>query len=115
MKLFTVEERKKQLEDELIRIVEILKKYYEPEKIILFGSFAEGNIHEWSDIDLLIIKNTTKRPIDRILEICRLVKPSVGVDFFVYTPEEYKNLEEENFSFLKDILKNSKVLYEKGN
>ena len=40
-------------------IIEDLKKY-EPEKIILFGSFARGEIDEYSDIDLVIIKNEKK-------------------------------------------------------
>ena len=44
MKLFTVEQRKKLLEDETSHIIEILKKNYEPEKIILFGSLAGGDI-----------------------------------------------------------------------
>lgn len=45
-KLFTVEQRKKLLEEELSRIVGLLKRDYEPEKIILFGSLAEGDMHE---------------------------------------------------------------------
>jgi predicted nucleotidyltransferase len=37
---------------------------YKPEKVILFGSFAEDDIHEWSDIDMVIIKETSLRPIE---------------------------------------------------
>ncbi len=113
MKIFTVEQRKELLEDELNRTVEILKRDYEPEKVILFGSMVEGEIHEWSDIDLLIVKKTTKRPLDRILEVARLVKPVAGLDLFVYTPEEFEILLKEKFSFLTEILKKGKVLYEK--
>src|SRR4030042_2984056 len=82
MKLFTVEQRKRLLEEELRRIIEVLKRDYDPDKIILFGSLAEGDIHEWSDIDLFIVKKTTKRPIDRILEVSRLIKPKIGIDLF---------------------------------
>lgn len=115
MKLFTVELRKKLLEEELNRIMAILKMSYEPEKVILFGSLAEGKMHEWSDIDLLIIKKTAKRPIDRILEASRLIKPTIGIDLFVYTPEEFDSFIQEKFSFLTDIAKHGKVLYEKRN
>lgn len=115
MKLFTIEQRKKLLEEELSRIVELLKKNYEPEKIILFGSLAEGDIHEWSDIDLLIVKKTTKRPLDRILETSRLIKPTIGIDLFVYTPDEFASLRQEKFSFLTTIARKGKVLYEKRN
>jgi predicted nucleotidyltransferase len=114
MKLFTIAERKNLLEEEIHRIVEIIKKDYEPDRIILFGSLAEGKIHEWSDIDLLIIKRTSKRPIERCLEVCRLIKPKIGIDLFIYTPEEYEILINERFSFLVNILKMGKVLYEKG-
>lgn len=114
MKLFTVEQRKKLLEEELKRIVEILKRDYTTEKIILFGSLADGNVHEWSDIDLLIIKETTNRPIERMQEVCRLINPRVGIDLFIYTPEEFDALIREKISFLIKVTKRGKLLYEKG-
>ncbi|MBI3592562.1 MAG: nucleotidyltransferase domain-containing protein, partial [Nitrospirae bacterium] len=46
MKLFTIEQRKKLLEEEVSRIVEVLKRDYKPERVILFGSLAEGDMHE---------------------------------------------------------------------
>ena len=115
MKLVTVEEREKSLKDELNRIVEIIKNEYDPERIILFGSLAEGKMHEWSDIDLLIIKKTAKRPIERNIELSRLIRPKVGIDLFIYTPEEYEYLLKEKFSFLLTILKTGKTVYEKRN
>jgi predicted nucleotidyltransferase len=115
MKIFTIEQRKKLLEEELSRIVEALRKDYEPERVILFGSLVESDMHEWSDIDLLIVKKTAKRPIDRILEVSRLIKPRIGIDLFVYTPEEFEALVQEKFSFLTGIVEKGKVLYEKRN
>ena len=90
-----------------------MPREYKPEKVILFGSFAKEEIHEWSDIDMLIIKDTTLRPIERCVELSRLVKPKVGIDFFIYTPDEYKNLVSEKYSFLINIIKKGKVVYEK--
>jgi predicted nucleotidyltransferase len=115
METYASREREKLLHEELSRIVKLLIEKYQPEKIILFGSLAEGRIHEWSDIDLLIIKDTFKRPIERILEVSKLVRPRVGVDFFVYTPSEFALYLEEEVSFFRDILTQGKVLYEKGN
>jgi predicted nucleotidyltransferase len=108
-----VDQRRKLLESELSRIVEVLCKDYGPEKIVLFGSMAEGKIHEWSDIDLLIIKDTPSRPIDRILEISRLVEPRAGIDLFVYTPKEMEVLLEEQYAFFTRIVAKGRVLYEK--
>ena len=113
MKLFTLEERQIELKKELDRIVNLAIKEYQPEKIVLFGSLAEGKTHEWSDIDLLIVKETALRPVDRCLELFRLVQPKIGVDLFIYTPAEYNSLLSEKYSFLLDILKKGKVLYEK--
>lgn len=72
MNLLHLNEREKALKSELDRIVGVIKKEYKPDKIILFGSLAQGNVHEWSDIDLLIVKETEKRPVDRAIEICKL-------------------------------------------
>ena len=101
------------MQDELQRILEVIEKEYRPEKIVLFGSLAEGGVHEWSDIDLLIVKETPKRPIERTLELFKLIRPKVGVDLFIYTPDEYEMLLKEKFSFLLTILKTGKTVYEK--
>ncbi len=113
MKLVTIQERKKSLKDELERIVEVIKNEYAPEKIVLFGSLAADHVHEWSDIDLLIIKRTDKRPIERTMELVNLIRPKIGIDLFIYTPEEYGLLLEERYSFLLNILKTGKTVYEK--
>lgn len=115
MKLFSVEERQADLRKELDRIVDIIVKEYHPDKIIVFGSLAEDKVHEWSDIDMLVIKDSSERPIDRCLELFRLIKPKVGVDLFVYTPEEYNMLIKEKYSFLLNIVERGKILYEKRN
>ena len=85
--------------EELSRIVEVIKEEYDPERIIVFGSMAGNNIHEWSDIDLLVVKRTSKRPLERVLELGRLVKPKVGIDLFIYTPEENELLLRKVFFF----------------
>jgi predicted nucleotidyltransferase len=111
--MIAIEDRRRTLNDELGRIVDILQRDYRPEKIILFGSLAADRVSEWSDIDLLIIKDTDKRPIERNIEVCRLVRPAVGIDLFIYTPQEFKALLEERYTFILNILKTGKTLYEK--
>jgi predicted nucleotidyltransferase len=113
MKLVTIQEREKSLKDELERIVEVIKNEYAPEKIVLFGSLAADHVHEWSDIDLLIIKQTDKRPIERTMEVASLIRPKTGIDLFIYTPEEYNILLKERYSFLLNVLKTGKTVYEK--
>jgi len=104
--------RKQRLEKELNKIVSSLIAKYAPLKIILFGSLATGNIHEYSDIDLVVIKNTTKSFYDRLEETVDLLQEDVDTDIIVYTPEEVKELEEDNLFFKEEIIKKGKVLYE---
>lgn len=113
MKLGTIQDREKALKDELHRITEVIKNEYDPEEIVLFGSLADNHVHEWSDIDLLVIKQTDKRPIERTMEVVRLVQPKVGIDLFIYTPAEYDVLLRERYSFLLNILKTGRTVYEK--
>ena len=109
-----VEERGLRLERELHRMVEVLIREYEPEKLILFGSAAQGEIHEWSDLDLVVIKRTDKPLLERIEEVMRLVRPKVGLDVLVYTPEEMEDLVDERRVFVLDeIIYKGAVAYER--
>jgi len=111
-----VTQRKEALEKELHRILATLIEEYKPEKIILFGSLATGRIDEWSDIDLLIIKETDKRPLDRALEVYTLLGDySEPMDVIVYTPAEVELLLNEGSFFVAEILAEGKALYEKDN
>jgi uncharacterized protein len=107
-------DRQHLLHRELEAIVEKLKSRYQPKKIILFGSLAQGDVKEGSDIDLAIIKETAKRPLDRCLEVASVTQPSVAVNFLVYTPEEFQNeTKANNFFVVDEILKKGQVLYER--
>ena len=112
----TAAQRKEALEEELRRIMALLVDKYQPEKVILFGSLATGRINEWSDIDLLIIKETDKRPLDRALEAYSLLgNYREPMDIIVYTPAEVDLLLREGSFFVSEILTEGKVLYEKAN
>ncbi len=82
------------------------------EKIILIGSLAAGKVHSTSDIDLIIIKETDKRFIERLDEFYTQVKPGIATDFFVYTPKEFMEIK-RNSQFIRYALKTGKVIYEK--
>jgi len=108
------EQRKRLLQKELKRITDIVIKRYLPDKIILFGSLANGKVQEWSDIDLVVIKETKARFIKRMQEVGLMTSPRLGVDFIVYTPEEFENMIKDDNYFIKDeVLKKGKVLYDK--
>ena len=103
--------RKGLLENELERIVAILKRENVC-KIILFGSMCGEKIGSASDIDLVVVQETQKRYLQRIEELIQLIKPSYAIDILVYTPEEFDRLRLKN-SFVRQITSQGKVLYER--
>jgi len=52
-----------QLNNILREVVTILRADYEPEEVILFGSYAYGSPHRDSDLDLFIVKESADRPL----------------------------------------------------
>ena len=103
------------IENELIRqLVEKIVSGYSPQKIILFGSYAYGNPTSGSDIDLLIIKNTDKRPMDRWMEVKRLLRDpdrNIAVSPLVYTEREIEERRAIRDFFLEEIFEKGMVLY----
>ena len=94
-------------------LVEKIRREYQPEKIILYGSFAYGRPNRDSDIDLLIIKDTDKRPIDRRIEVRRIadIRQPVAFSPFVITPRELSSMLKIGDQFVLEILNKGKVLY----
>ncbi|MCC6299555.1 MAG: nucleotidyltransferase domain-containing protein [Anaerolineales bacterium] len=77
----------------------------------MFGSFAEKNLTEWSDIDLVVVQQTSLPFYRRIKRALQVIRPKVGVDLFIYTPEEFSKLSRERRFFQDEILDKGKVLY----
>lgn len=100
---------------EIIRdILEKLVTAYAPEKVILFGSHACGSPRPDSDIDLLIIKETTERFIDRWVTVQRLLsdpRRTVPLETLVLTPQEVSGRLAIGDQFLAEILEKGEVLY----
>jgi predicted nucleotidyltransferase len=104
---------KSQFDKEIQNIVEQLVHLYKPEKIVLFGSLAEGQMHEGTDIDLFIIKSDVPEyGVDRIRQLDGLIKYRLATDFIVYRPEELDRRLKLGDPFVKNILDKGKVLYE---
>ncbi len=95
-------------------ITEKIRDKYNPEKIILFGSYAYGRRRKDSDIDLLIIKRTNARHVDRSIRIREILKEEnryVAIEPLVYTPEEINKRLELEDDFIKTILEKGVHLY----
>ena len=107
-------ERKKLLNQELARYVRLLMKHGAPKKVILFGTLARGQVHEWSDIDLIVIENTPLPFFQRLRKVRKLLRPKVGIDVMVYTPEEFDQMCADRPFFREEIVAKGEVIYEHG-
>lgn len=94
------------------RVIKCLMAY-DPEKIILFGSMARGDADEYSDIDLIIIKKTDQRFVQRAVDVGSHIPLDLSVDLFVYTPEEFQVMVENENPFIEQALKDGVTVYEK--
>ena len=82
------------------------------EKVILFGSHAEGTATEDSDVDLLVIVPFEGRSVDQSVKIRMELRPAFPVDLIVRTPEKVHQRIEMGDGFMREILEEGKVLYE---
>lgn len=101
------------LQDELTRFVDMVVREFSPHQIILFGSMAEGKPRLWSDIDIVVVRETDKNFIDRAMEIRDKFRTRVGLDLLVYTPEEFRQMCADRIFFQQEIIKKGKTLYER--
>lgn len=95
-------------------IVDKLQTDYRPEKIILFGSYADGTPNPDSDLDLLIIKETEERFIDRWSTVRRILSDStrsIALETLILTPQEILTRLARGDQFLAEILQKGHVLY----
>ncbi len=104
------QDRRRLLEGEIERMVRLFPDLG-VRKAILFGSLARGDVTASSDIDLILVMDTTKRFVDRLDDIIRALRPRVGLDVLVYTPEEFEELRRSR-AFVQSAVKEGKVIYE---
>ena len=95
-------------------VIEIAEGY-QPDKIYLFGSYANNTATPDSDIDLFIIKNTNLKKAQRNIEVRAAIKtyPYIGMDIIVYTPDELQSGMKDVVNIGKEAIKTGKLLYER--
>ena len=97
------------------KINQIAQKY-NPEKIILFGSYAEGIPTPDSDVDLLVIMDTQKSTWDVAVEVSLMLNhtfPMDIMDIIVKTPQYISHRLHLGDFFIRDIMEKGKVFYER--
>lgn len=84
---------------------------FEPELIILFGSYAHGHPQEDSDVDLLVVMRHDGNNVYKAIDILNRVQPPFPIDLLVRSSEEFWQRIALEDSFLREILARGRVLY----
>ena len=95
-------------------IVDKIARGFNPEKIILFGSYAWGQPGPESDIDLCIVKEDSRDTFSLMREANRTIaQRDLPVDIVVYRPQQLAKRQEMGDPFVRRIINQGRVLYEK--
>lgn len=93
-------------------VVDIIVKNINPDKVILFGSYAYGQPQEDSDLDILVIKDTDSDRYKRTREIKKYLRGiKIPIDVVVYTKAEIEEWKDTKSAFITQILQDGRVLY----
>ena len=85
---------------------------FEPERIILFGSYAYGKPTSDSDVDLLVIMPFKGNSHEKAIEIRSTIEAGFPLDLLVHTPQDLrKRIRWEDF-FLREVMEKGTILYE---
>ncbi|MBM3326872.1 MAG: nucleotidyltransferase domain-containing protein [Calditrichaeota bacterium] len=104
------------IEPILREVVDILVREYQPELIILYGSYAYGNPTRHSDIDLLIVKETKEDDLMRFVTVKTLIyKPGrdISIQPEVFAPSELEERLSLKDPFIRLVLNKGEKLYER--
>ncbi len=93
-------------------VVQKIVQEFNPEKVILFGSYAYGKPNADSDVDLLIVAESNERPAQRATRAYRAVHgKTFPMDIIVRTPNELARRLAIGDSFIKEIIEQGRVIY----
>ncbi len=99
---------------DIIEYANEVARQFQPERVILFGSYAEGKATADSDVDLFVEMEHTQSALQQALAIRKAIRRTFPLDLVVKSPREIKQRLEQNDFFLKTIMDNGQVLYERA-
>jgi predicted nucleotidyltransferase len=102
---------------QLPEIVDRLVRRFDPLRIILFGSWARGDTHRWSDVDLLMVlpEAPFEDKIELMVDALNTVSDlPVAKDIIVTDPDEIARRGQIIGTVLRPALREGKVVYERA-
>ena len=86
--------------------LDLIKREYAPEHLIIFGSRAKGRANVESDIDIIIVSDRFQhvRFPNRMGEFLNKIRPQVHIDAICYTPEEFVQMLHKQAPFVRNAV-----------
>ena len=101
--------------DQLQEVARRIKRVFDPQRILLFGSHAYGKPMPDSDVDLLVVMQSNERAAARSAAIAKtLLDIPFPMDIIVRTQDEIRHRLNIGDYFIREILERGEVLYERG-
>jgi len=97
----------------IAELSERIVQEFQPERIILFGSYAYGKPRPDSDVDLLVLLRFEGKGFRKSLEILNRVSPTFSVDLLARQPEDTTRRYAEGDPLIREALDHGKILYER--
>lgn len=98
--------------EKLRAYTERVVKRLRPQCVLLFGSFSRGDVHEGSDVDLVVVAEFDVPFLDRIRLLLDL-NDGIGLPLepVGYTPEEFRHMRESGNRFVQEVVDTGRVLH----
>lgn len=104
--------RRQELLRRLDRYVGRLVEELEPQAVVLFGSFARGDVHEASDLDLLVVADFPEAFLERIGRLLELASGlGLPLEPVGYTREEVLAMWQQGNRFLQEVVRTGRLVY----
>jgi predicted nucleotidyltransferase len=97
--------------DQILTLSERIAREFQPEQIILFGSYAYGTPNDDSDIDILVVLPFKGKSMRKALEIISKINPKIPVDLLVRTPEQVDDRISNNGWLMREVFEKGRALY----
>ncbi len=92
-----------------------IAREFRPARIILFGSYARDRADRDSDVDLMVVLPYAGKSWETATRIRNALQPSFPVDIVVRSPDQVRQRVDMGDPFLREIVRDGKVLYEADN
>lgn len=111
IKVLNVNERRRIPIQAIRAVVKQIAEKFQPDQVILFGSYAYGNPRPESDVDLLVIMETRLRNTEQAAQIARALDYHFGLDLLVRSPRQMAERLTLGDFFMQEIMEKGKMLY----